>query len=267
MTVYLGQIGRMIELWSTPSAQVQTDDRYTFLTTVEGKRRAQRRPVGRREWSVNADYSTTAEAAALSDFASGAWGPGPFVFVSAEAPVTNMLTPAAASCDPAAGMGSTNSEGGPMLTNDGWAPRSIRSGSGADIWFGDERVPIIEGEPVTVSAYVEGSGAAVRVTWYTADGSTLGSDTSRVTATAATTVRSWITVSPPAGAAALRVRAANAVRGSRPSVTRGELLYPWADGRGCSQAVVTAVGRDVVLAGRGLNRQFESVSYTVTEVG
>ena len=268
MTIYLGQISRMIGLWSTPSAQVQTEDFYSFQTTVEGVRRAQRKPTSPRTWSVSAGYSTPADTAVLDDFVSGAWGPGPFIFVSADAPVTNMLTPGEATCDPAAGVQPSDIAAGPMLTPDGWAPRSLRpTGSSNEVWFGMGNVPVIDREPITVSAYVRGAGAAVRVVWYDANGGGLGGNTSTVTATAGTTVRSWLTVTPPANAASLRVRAVNVAQGTRPAVTRGTHLYPWADGRGCAKAIVHAASREALLAGQGLGRQFENNSYTVTEVG
>lgn len=268
MTIYLGELGRLIELWSTPSAQVQTEDYYSVQTTVEGVRRAQRKPVSRRTWSVSAAYSTPADTAVLDDFASGAWGPGPFLFVPADAPTSNMLTPQAASTDPVAGMRVSDVPDGPLLTPDGWAPRSIRATEpDAGLWFGNDFVPVVDRKPVTVSAYLRGAGAAVRTFWYDANGSGLGTNTSSITATAGTVVRSWMTVTPPVGAASLRVRAINATQGTRPAATWGTDLYPWSDGRGCLKAIVNGVSRESLIAGQGIGRQFENISYTVTEVG
>lgn len=268
MTIYLGQLGRLIKLWTTPSAQVETEDYYSFQVTLEGNRIAQRRPTGRRAWSVSAEYSTPYDTGVLDDFVSGAWGPGPFVFIPVDAPVTNMMDPRAASCDPLGGMQSTDVSAGPMLTPDGWAPRSLSpSGGSSEVWFGTERVPVIDREPITVSAYVIGAGAAVRVVWYDANGGGLGGNTSNVTATAGTAVRSWLTVTPPAAAASLRVRAVNVARGSRPAVTRGTHLHPWSNGRGCPKAVVHAPSSETKFIGTGVGRQFENNSYTVTEVG
>lgn len=268
MTVYLGRLGRMIELWSTPSSQVEAEDPYSFQVTVEGNRRAQRKATGRRTWSVSAEYSTPADVGVLSDFATGAWGPGPWVFIPADAPNANLLTPQAASCDPSAGWRVSNSAGGPLLTPDGWAPRSVQNNDITEVlWFGDEYVPVLPGRPVTVSAYVRGAGAAVRIYWYDEAGANVTSSTSTVTATAGSVVRSWVTATPPAGAVSLRVRAVNAAVGTRPSVTWGDVLHPWADGRGCLKAVVHAASSDSFLAGEGAGRQFSSLSYTVTEVG
>lgn len=268
MTVYLGQLGRMIELWSVPSSDVSVEEQYSFHTTLEGVRRAQRRPLGRREWSINADYSTPHDSGVLADFASGAWGNGPWRFVPADAPNSNMLTPEAASCSPAGGMGAADSPDGPMNTPDGWAPRSILSSNpSVGMSFGNEYVPVLGDGPVTVSAYLLGADAAVRVFWYDAAGVSTGTHTSTVRATAGTVVRSWITATPPPGSASLRVRASNASRGCRPAVTVGDVLHPWADGRGCLKAVVVDAGRSATLAGSGFGRQSENVSYTVTEVG
>lgn len=155
-----------------------------------------------------------------------------------------------------------------MLTAEGWSPRSIQAGAGVDeLWFGDSHVPVLDREQLSISAWVIGAGAAVRVFWYDANGGGIGGNTSTVTATAGTPVRSWMTLTPPQNAASLRVRATNATRGTQPAVTRGAELYPWADGRGCDRAVVNAVGAEVVLSAPDRGAQFESLSFTVTEVG
>ena len=217
---------------------------------------------------MSAGFSSPADTAVLEDFASGAWGPGPWRFVSADAPTANLLTPQAASCAPESGWRVSNAADGPLLTPDGWAPRSIRNDTPSEVlWFGEEYVPVLSGTPVTVSAYLRGAGAAVRIYWYDTAGATIATATSSVTATAGTVVRSWITATPPAAAVSLRVRAINAAQGTRPAVTWGDDLYPWADGRGCLAAIVHGVSREALIAGRGPDRQFENLSYTVTEVG
>lgn len=266
MPVYLGSLGRLVKLPYVGSQQVQAEERYNFSSTLEGKRKAQVKPKGPRTWDLSADHYRPNEHSLLSQFANGAWGNGPFVFVSADAPVSNMLTPAAASCDPALVNGATNSAGGPMLTPDGWAGRSYMNSDPAKLlWFGTGHTPVIPGMRVTVSAYLLGNGAAVRIYFYDATGVSLPSSTSTVSATAGTVVRSHVTREPPPGAVSCRVLAVNAIQGTRPAITWTPTLLDWADGQGCEKAVVHGVTRDQVLAVAG--NTYSNLSFTVSEVG
>lgn len=272
MSVYLGQLGRMVELKCPAQQQVTPAERYSFRPTLEGRTKAQVKPVGRRVWGLSTSEATTpAEAGALADFANGAWGRGPFVFVSADAPVTNLLTPEQASCDPAVLNGSapTNSVAGPMLTPDGWAGRSFMNSTPAQLlWFGTGHTPVLPGQSVTASAYLLGAGAAVRLYFYDAAGATINSHTSTVTATAGTVVRSHVTRTAPANAVSCRVLAVNATQGARPAITWTASLFEWADGQGCTKAVIHGLSRNLVMASREASGgRYSNLSYTITEVG
>lgn len=267
MTVYLGTLGRMVEIWSTPSAQVQAEDRYSFTTTLEGRRKAQVRRNGRRTWSLNSAFADPRESAALQQFADGAWGNGPFVFVSADAPVSNLLTPEVSTCGPAAVFSSSVSASGPMYLGDGeYAARSlVQSNPAAVMYFGGVRTPAVEGRKITVSAWVLGASSAARVLWYDLSGALVGSSTSTVTGSDSMPVRSYVTVEPPLGAVSCLVGAINATRGAQPAITWSDSLLPWGDGQGCDKAVVHGVTRDQVLAVPG--HTYSNVSFTVSEVG
>lgn len=266
--IYLGTLGRMIGIKCPASQNVSTEDRYSFQRTLEGRVKAQPKPIGRRTWSLQtSDATTPAEHSLLSQFANGAWGNGPFVFVSADAPVSNMLTPEVSTCGPAAKISSVITLAGPHYL--GFGEYSARSLLNTDpsviMYFGSTRTPVVQGKSVTASAWVSGAGAAVRLFWYDAVGSLITSATSSVLATSTTTVRSWVTGMPPANAVSCIVGAVSASRGAQPAITWSDALLPWGEGQGCPKAVVSSMSRDQVLAVAG--RTYSNVSFTVTEVG
>lgn len=159
--IYLGTLGRMIGIKCPASQQVQAVDRYTFNTTLEGRAKAQVQPTGRRVWDMSTSAATTpAQLSTLMQFAQGAWGPGPFVFVSADAPNANLLTPAASMCDPAT---SLFTQGGPAELPDGtWSARSLLGDGVANVLFGNVASPVLPGQPVSIGAWVQGSSARAR---------------------------------------------------------------------------------------------------------
>lgn len=100
-----------------------------------------------REWSVELD-GTNADSAIIRSFLHGAYGPGPFHFISEAASLTNALTPAQSLL-----VGVSN--GGSVATTDGGhSPGSVVGGA---LTVLADKVPVLPGEPVTVS--VEASGA------------------------------------------------------------------------------------------------------------
>lgn len=273
MTVYIGQIGRMVRLYSTPSAQVVYEDRATFKTTLEGARKAQVRPAsGRRTWSLNASFADPSEQSAIMAFINGEWGNGPFVYVSADAPVINLLTPAAASCEPAEFTPTTGlvlTPGGPMLTADGWAGRSFAKNTVNAVFFGLDMLPAIPGRSVTASAYVRGLGGVVRLNWYDIAGQSISTASSAVAAGASGVVRSHVTGSPPAGAVGFRVSASKEVtQACRPAATWSDGLLEWGAGQGCTKAVIHGASSDLIMASRDTRgSRYSNLGFTVTEVG
>lgn len=266
MTVYLGSLGRMVELYTTPSAAVVAEERYSFTTTLEGRRKAQVRPIGRRTWTLNAGGAEPAEQAALMAFAQGAWGRGPFVFVSADAPFVNMLDPAASTCDPAEmvmGSGATLLGSPPMLTLDGWAPRSVWKDTANGARFGAP-TPVLPGTTVTGSAYVQGAGGVVRLVFLDALGAAIATHDS--TAATNTVLRRSVTRVVPAGAVSVQLWVnAPIAQACMPAVTWTSTVKPWGDGQGCAKAVAHGVSRD--LAFTSAERTYSNLSFTVTEVG
>ena len=272
MTVYLGTLGRMIPIYSTPSAQLDIEERYSFSTTLEGRRKVQARPIGRRTWGLNAQFADPSEHSLISQFANGAWGPGPFVFVSADAPVTNLLSPSAAAClelTSHVGIG----PGGPVdLGPEGWEGSSIAANypdtTSPEIFFGLGFVPVLHGVPVTGSAYIQGTEARVNLYWYAADLSPLGATPSQNVSSPAGMTRVSVTALPPTGAACCRVVAFHATKATRPALTWTDRAFPWASGEGCPKAVLHGASKNLVMASRDFHGgRYANVSYTITEVG
>lgn len=206
-------------------------------------------------------------------FINGEWGPGPFVYVSADAPVVNMLTPAVASCDPLSidsSAGPTNMPAGPLETPDGWAGRSIISSNPNQLMrFGEEFTPVIAGTQVTGSAYLRGEGASLRIYFFDSHGAEVGQyavGSSR--GLAAEVTRVWTTATVPVGAVSCRLRSMFATVGARPALTWSGSLLPWGDGQGCHKAVIHSASRSLVLASREPSGgRYSNLSFTVSEVG
>lgn len=269
MSVYLGSLGRLVELSYVSSQSVETSDRFTFEQSLEGRVLAQARPSARRKWSLSGSRYLAQDQGTLMSFINGEWGYGPFMWVSSDAQVTNMLTPEQASCDPLLVSGASNTVGGPMLTPDGWAGRSYtNSDSSRLLWLGVQHTPVLPGKPVTVSAYLLGANARVRLYFYDAAGVNIENHLSTVAASSGSVRRSHVTAIAPADAVSCRVLGIDAVQGCRPAVTWTPSLFDWADGQGCHRAVVHGASKDVQSAHydpRG--HRAANISFTVTEVG
>lgn len=270
MSAYLGTPGRLIELKCPTDQSIPDDDVYTFERTLEGRVKAQARPLSRRQWSVKVDTATPREVGALAAFAAGEWGRGPFIWVSADAPVTNLLTPEQSLCDPStlytAGVTAT----GPLnLGADGWAGRSFTNPApSTTFYFGNQGAPVLPGQKVTASAYLVGAGAAVQIRWADASGAFISFSTSAAGGVAGTAKRLSVTAAPPANAALAQVQAVNAAQGARPALTWTDQVFEWADGQGCAKAVLSGLNRDLVLALReSLYGRYADASFTITEVG
>ena len=268
--IYLGTPGQMVGIKCPSTQQVTASKPINTTLTLEGKVKAQVAPGRpRRTWALGLSDATRPEQhAMLQSFTDGAWGAGPFVFIPADAPVTNLLTPDQSSCDPALIGGSTTVPGGPVRLPDGWEPRSLlNTDPGALLGFGTNNVPVLQGQLVTVSAWVLGAGARVRMIWLTADGTHIYSQDSEISSDGVSWVRSFVTGMPPANAAMVQIQAVNTVRATRPCATWTDRLYPYSAGEGCQKAVVHGLSKDLIMAGPRIGQQYANASFTVTEVG
>lgn len=270
MTVYLGNRGRLVKLPYASSQSLALSESMTLSTTLEGRVKAQARPRRNREWSMTAERYLAQAQGALAAFFNGEWGNGPFVWVSADAPVTNMLTPAQSSCDPSTLYTAGVIAGAPLdLGADGWAGRSFLNPDPATTFrFGGQGAPVLPKQKVTASAYVVGAGAKVQIRWEDAAGVYISTTTSTAQGLAGTPVRAFITATAPDNAALAYVNALSASQAARPALTWTAALFDWADGQGCPKAIIRPAGRELKQAHvdpAGLRAA--DMSFTITEVG
>jgi hypothetical protein len=270
VTVYLGIPGRLVELRCPSDQSSPADGVFSFERTLEGRVKAQARRLSRRQWSVAVSAATPADVGALAGFAGGEWGRGPFVWVSADAPVTNLLTPEQSLCDPSTLYTAGVIAGGPLnLGSDGWAGRSFLNPDPATTFrFGGQGAPVLPGQKVTASAYVVGAGSKVQIRWEDAAGAFISAVTSTSSGVAGSATRVSITATPPTNAALANVNAVSTAQAARPALTWTDTLFDWSDGQGCPKAVVSGLDRRLVLALRtpGYGR-YADASFTITEVG
>lgn len=270
MSAFLGTLGRLIPIYSNPSMKVSGIPARSFQTTLEGRVKAQVRPVGRRVWSLSAAYASPGELAALLDFANGVWGNGPFAWVPPTAPAINMLTPEVASCGPDAVRAAAVTAVGPLLLPDGsWAGRSLANSVPASwLMFGPSTVPVVPGTQVTASAYLVGAGSKAGVQFFNAAGSPITQFTSTASGVAGTATRLSVTATVPELAVACVVYGSSATQGASPALTWTPQVNEWGPGEGCSKAIVEAVDR-TALTGSTLpsGRRDSNLSFTIREVG
>ena len=260
--IYLGTPGRMVGISCPAEQRLNTADRFSFQTTLEGRVKAQVRPGGRRTWDLRLPRtSTPSEVAALDAFANGSWGPGPFWFVSADAPHTNLLSPGASQS--VSMLNGGGSLGGPWDTEWGLAARSLLNTEAAFLYW-DTSVPVQAGKPVTGSAVLQGEGH-LRLWWRNGAGesSVTGSDSF---SSPSGPVQVSVTAQPPSWAEFVTLGVSREVtRAALPAVTWTETVMPWVSGQGCEKAVVRGMSSDLVLAIPG--RTFGGAEFTVQEVG
>lgn len=248
--MYLGTPGRMVKLKCPVSQRLTADEGYRFVTTLEGRRKAQVVPGQRRVWDVSTGQLTTpGQVATLQEFANGSWGKGPFWFIPADAAQVNLISPQDIA-DPI--RSSQGAPGGPMpLQGGGMAATSKLGGEGFISWrnhWVESDPPVLPGVPVTGSAWVTGRESYVMLQFAAMDGSLISSVSSPVVSSSSVGVRVSVTAMPPDGAGMVRFSARDADRAARPAVTWTNEVTEWGEGLGCPKAVVDQVSRDVVRA-------------------
>ncbi|GAA1714417.1 hypothetical protein [Brachybacterium phenoliresistens] len=261
---HLGSLGRMIQVPGTASETASAEERYVFQTTVEGRRRAQVLPASPRSWEVSLPFATGPRLAALDAFARGAWGPGPWNWVTVQAQTGNLLTPREALLlDRFAA--SSLSDAGPTRVSDGsWAPRSLDVDLASGwVWVTPRGIPVVSDRSVTWAADVEGSSPQIQMSFYDAAGTQLAAHVS--SAGGAGMTRVAISAAPPPGAVSVRVGARSSVsRLARPQVTWTSAPVAWAPGHGCPSAVLVGLSTSLTVVRR--SGPLGSASFTVMEV-
>lgn len=270
MSAYLGKLGQLVPIYTTPGMSVTGIPERTYEKSLEGRVTAQVKPKGAREWSLDAAFAEPEDVGTLMSFVLGEWGIGPFVWVSPTAPGTNMLTPDVSLCGKSAILGVAVEQAGPLTLPDGVAGRSLINGTPANpLYFGAAIVPVIPSEPVTASAYLVGAGSRMAVAFYDAAGGFISTTTGPVGGVAGSAKRLSVTaLTPPSNAASCVPLGLSATYGARPAVTWSSQLLSWQTGEGCPAAIVDATDRTSRFASTHVGGLRSSdLSFTIKEVG
>lgn len=266
MTCYIGNLGRMVPLSAASSLSVDTIRLGSIDTTLGGRRYSRTAPRSHREWSLRSPEGTTAgNLATPTLFVQGAWGDGPFWWLSDWAVAVNVLTPGGSVLKYGGLAGGTLT--GPVQAVDGtWFPSSVVSPAGGvtGVARGYARtyVAVPRGVTYTASLYVS-AGQQVRVSEFDSSlGAVLATRTSPAGAGSGLR-RVSITAVAGASTDALRldVLGSGACAGAAISLTPS--LAPWGDGDGCAEAVIQNLSRDITAPWMGFSGQ----NYRVMEVG
>lgn len=256
MTGYLGTTARMVAAVPASAQSEARPDR--FVVQQAASRRwafdtARRGGVQGREWGVELGLLDAAEMSVVDEFVQGAWGPGPFRWVSCAAHDSNVLTPGQSTL-------TLLDSGTGMDTASGWSPRSVLGPSPVKL---AERVPVIPGKPVTVA--VETTGAAtLTVAFRSAAGGVVATPSRTATGTLAQRlVYSAPSVAPEART--IDIEVSGHIRAARPQVTWTREARPWAPGRGAESVIIqSGVADPVVINPAG---GYWSGSLSLIEVG
>lgn len=263
---YLGSLGRLVGLRCNSDQRVSASPRYSTSTTVEGRRFAQVIPTDARAWDISWDLSDPGEVSKLTAFTTGAWGLGPWHWVSVQAQRGNLLTPREAGLLDYEAL-QWWSPGGPVRDAGGaWSAGSISSsltGAYGQLFNG---IPVVAGGSVTWAADVQGDGrSALGLGFRDASGALIAGVYGDELAPEAMG-RVSMTVTVPDEAVSLHVGVRLGVtRVARPQVTWTAGPVPYSAGHGCRAAIVDGFSEDLIVANRF--GTYSSAGFTVMEVG
>lgn len=262
---YLGELGRLVEVPFTAAEDVKREDRYVTETTVEGRRRAQVRPATPRSWTAEMPLALGTELGVVEAFAWGAWGNGPWHWVSVQAQQGNLLTPRESVLLDRASVSVDNiQDAGPVRDATGaWSPRSVAATLTSG-WVALARgVPVVPALPFTFSCDVAGSNPQLHVAFLDAAGGTVSTEIRGGSGSSMQRVSVSATV--PAGAVEAQVGLRSTVtRATRPQATWTPGPVPWSAGHGCPSAIVDGLSTSLVVIDR--EGTTTRASFTIQEV-
>ena len=273
---WIGHAGSLVPFKDRGSVSVTDDVEPSIQVSLGGVRRARvSRNRAPRSWSLSMPDAHADDVAHVRSLMTATLPP--YQLVTAEAQVSNVLTPER----------SVMSDSNPELSLGGWWPiageyqgggalvrlnPSAAFGQMAPVYIGPAPVPPVwTGREVTASVLVataRAEGAQVGLQWLNAAGNLLSTIWSarvtgmdglrRVTATGA----------PPAGAVACKLVVYYAEVIAQPQVTWTDAPVEWTVGNGADAVVITGLDRDTELQvpdSRNLRRG--DYSLNLTEVG
>ena len=272
---WIGHPGSLVPFIDYGSESTSDDFEPQVTTSMSGARRA-RVPRGRppRSWSLSIPAAHNDEMAQLRTLAAATLPP--YQLVTAEAQVSNVLTPErSVLADSSLALG-------------GWWPIAGEYGGGGTLArlnpsaaFGSIATvrigpcptpPVWTGRAVTVSvllATARADGAHVWLQWLNAGGAQVSGSVRGGSVTGMDGLRrSTATGTPPSGAVACRLSIDYAEVIAQPQVTWTDHPVEWTVGNGADQVVITDLSRETELAvpdDRNLRRG--DYSLNLTEVG
>lgn len=250
---WIGTLGNLVEFKCPAQLRRAADIVTTVRTTLGGVDKAFVEPVGpARTWDVGLSAASPDDLAVLGMLTAGVYGRGPFWFVDPWAERTNLLSPRAAM----PGYGnefaystSTGTAGAASIPPLGPVP-AVTAAAATYLWFA-YGTPVVPGKPVTVSAYVRGSGAGeLMAVFLDATGATIATQAATYT-TPGNWQRKHVTApATPAGAVQVRIRitSSSGYAAALPAVTWMDRLTPYAPGQGAPRVILTGADLDVVRA-------------------
>ena len=271
MSAFLGTAGNLIELPIYNAKPTVAHDRAASTKrTLGGRVKVLRGARPRRVWTVSSERLTPAESAAIMALELG--GTPPWVWVEPLARVTNLLSPEQSVLAPGTWSGTGVVQGGSVRVGGAFSPRSVSHADGGFVDFifraaGDVDQPaVVPGIPVSVSAYLRGSGV-LGISWRNYANTPISNNQKSYNNASLARV-SMVNLIPPAGAATAYIWASGITQAAMPALTWTKGLADWSVGRGCNRAVIEGLseaGQEAIFADPGASRS--ALSFTIREVG
>lgn len=267
---FIGPVGGLVEVPFTSSEPEDVPSRSTYRTALSGRVTEQRGPRGRRTWDCSIDVSRPDDHHILDQVSAGMIGKGPYVWYSAMARVTNILTP-----DQSMMMGgswSGGAEGGAGVTSDSVRYLGSLTGGLDSVIFIRDAIPVPSEHPLAVSVYVSTHPSKVawlHVTELDPEGATVGTPWTTSVPADTHAHRAAITITTSPRTVSVRVMVTSALMVTLPSLSITSRPMGWSAGRGCVSASLNLRGSDPRLAfesADGWGRR-ESRTFTIHELG
>ena len=258
MPSYIGPLDSLQAVSWTTSESMTPAQRYTFQDAPARRwsftsSRPDRGAL--REWSV--EFSgTNRDKTILEGLATGAYGNGPFVYISEGATLTNVLTPAQSRM-------ATFKNSGSMTTVGGYSPVSLTGG--ASVVLADE-VPVAPGKPATFTVDAMGP-TTLTVQVKNASGGVLSTVTGKSNGGGLLERVSATIASVPWLGRYLTVSAAGYNVLSQPQVTWTEEPVPFEAGGGAAAVVISEFTADWRIFETATGESWRNMSVKIVEVG
>lgn len=266
---FFGPVGGLVHVPFTSSEPEEVGSRSTYTQALSGRVTEQRGPRPRRKWDCSIEISRPDDHHMLDQIAAGLFGPGPHVWYSAMARVTNILTPWESMF--AENTWSRGAHGGAGATSDGTPYVRSRTSDPSTTMALARDVAVPTQFPLAVSAYISthpSTAATLYVDEVDPEGAVVATHQASVAADR-WAVRAVVLFTSSVRTVAVRLRVSGALMMTLPAVSLTHRPMGWSAGRGCIAASINLGGSDPRFAFEskdGWGRR-ESRSFTIHELG